>query len=49
MANSKVNIEVDIDLDPLKEGADEASEKVEKIGTNAKKSAEKPVTSSPDL
>ena len=40
MANSKVNIEVDIDLDPLKKGADEASEKVEKIGTNAKKSAE---------
>lgn len=40
MANSKVNIEVDIDLDPLKKGADEASEKVEKIGANAKKSAE---------
>jgi hypothetical protein len=40
MANSKVNIEVDIDLNPLKKGADEASEKVEKIGTNAKKSAE---------
>jgi hypothetical protein len=40
MANSKVNIEVDIDLDPLKKSADEASEKVEKIGANAKKSAE---------
>jgi len=40
MANSKVNIEVDIDLDPLKKSADEATDKVEKIGTNAKKSAE---------
>ncbi len=40
MANSKVNIEVDIDLDPLKKGADEASEKVKNIGKNAKNSAE---------
>lgn len=40
MATSKTTIEVDIDLDPLKKGADEASDRVEKIGTNAKKSAE---------
>ena len=40
MATSKTTIEVDINLDPLKKGADEASDRVEKIGTNAKKSAE---------
>lgn len=40
MATSKTTIEVDIDLDPLKKGADEATDRVEKIGTSAKKSAE---------
>ena len=40
MATSKTVIEVDIDLDPLKKGADEATDRVENIGKSAKKSAE---------
>lgn len=40
MATKKITIEVDIDLDALKDGADDASGKVQNIGKSAKKSAE---------